>query len=248
MKICLDYGHTLSGADTGAVGCGYKEQDLTRELGRKVKYYLEKLGHVVIETNINSGTTSVSDSLYKRYTIANENHVDLCVSLHFNAGGGTGSEIFTYNGADVAGASKILKGLEDLGLRNRGIKNGNKLAMISRPKAKAVLIETCFIDTQADVNLYQSKKDQIARIIAEGLTGQTISTGSKKYVVTDYLPSAYAGYDGVDVKYILEYFDGVRVYARGNNKGVWFETEYLSENKCNELKNKLGSWFYEIKE
>ncbi|WP_278281360.1 hypothetical protein [Clostridium sp. BL-8] len=33
----------------------------------------------------------------------------------------------------------------------------------------------------------------------------------------------------------------------GNNKGVWIETQYLPLSKCNELKNTLESWFYEIK-
>lgn len=248
MRICLDYGHTLSGADTGAIGCGYKEQDLTRELGKIIKSYFEQLGHTVIETNIDGGVTSVSDSMFKRYSIANKNNVDLCVSIHFNAGGGTGSEIFTYNGADVYNASNILKRLAYLGLRNRGIKNGNNLAMVSKPVAKAMLIEVAFIDTASDMQLYKNKKNDIAKCIVESITGQTINTGSKGYVVTTYLPSAYAGYDGVDIKYILKYFEGVRAYVRGNNKGVWIETEYLSESKCQELKKTLGSWFYSIEE
>lgn len=48
MKIALDYGHCLSGADTGLVGNGYKEQDCTREIGKLVKAKLEALGHTVI--------------------------------------------------------------------------------------------------------------------------------------------------------------------------------------------------------
>ena len=36
MRIAIDYGHTLTGADTGASGCGRKEQDLTREVGTRV--------------------------------------------------------------------------------------------------------------------------------------------------------------------------------------------------------------------
>lgn len=75
------------------------------------------------------------------------------------------------------------------------------------------------------------------------------ATSNKKYyVVTNYLPNAYSGYDGVDINYVLSYFVGVKCYVRGNNKGVWIETEYLSKSKCEELKNILGSWFYEIKE
>lgn len=73
-------------------------------------------------------------------------------------------------------------------------------------------------------------------------------TTFKGYVVTNYLPPAYEGYNGVDINYVLGYFTGVKTYVRGNDKGVWIETEYLSKQKCEELKNVLGSWFYEIKE
>ncbi|CUU45584.1 protein of unknown function [Clostridium beijerinckii] len=34
---------------------------------------------------------------------------------------------------------------------------------------------------------------------------------------------------------------------RGNNKGVRIKTQYIPLSKCQELKNILGSWFYEIK-
>lgn len=69
------------------------------------------------------------------------------------------------------------------------------------------------------------------------------------YVVTDYLPNGYKGnrsFEGVDLNYVLSYFDGVRCYVRGNAKGVWIETQMLPMSKCLELKDKLGSWFYSI--
>ena len=249
MKICLDYGHTLNGIDSGAVGNGYREQDCTRELGKLIKSKLEQAGHTVIETNIDGNVSSISDSLYKRYKIANDNKVDLCVSIHFNAGGGTGSEIYTYNAKDVAGASSILNNLHIVGYQNRGIKSGNGLAMVSKPVATAMLIEVCFIDTKADMDRYASQKNLIAEAIAQGIDKKTISTASeesKGYVVTTYLPNAYAGYDGVDINYVLKYFSGITCYVRGNAKGVWIETQNLPISKCNELKNTLGSWFYSI--
>lgn len=75
-----------------------------------------------------------------------------------------------------------------------------------------------------------------------------ISQHSKGYVVTTYLPHAYEGYDGVDINYCLSYFQGVKTYVRGNNKGVWIETGYMPIEKCNELKSILGSWFYSIEQ
>ncbi|UYZ35427.1 peptidoglycan recognition protein family protein [Clostridium beijerinckii] len=76
---------------------------------------------------------------------------------------------------------------------------------------------------------------------------KSVNISQKGYVVTNYLPCAYEGYDGIDISYVLSYFDGVKCYVRGNAKGIWIETQYLDLDKCNELKSTLGSWFYEIK-
>ena len=77
----------------------------------------------------------------------------------------------------------------------------------------------------------------------------TVTANKKYYVVTNYLPAAYKGYDGIDINnYVLGYFKGIKCYVRGNAKGIWIETQYLSKEKCLELKKSLGSWFYEIKE
>lgn len=72
------------------------------------------------------------------------------------------------------------------------------------------------------------------------------SQHSKGYVVTNYLPNAYEGYDGIDINYVLSYFKGVKTYMRHNNKGMWIETQMLPIEKCNELKSILGSLFYSI--
>ena len=44
-KFLIDCGHTLSGGDTGAEGCGKLEQNLTREVGMKVisKYHFKTI-------------------------------------------------------------------------------------------------------------------------------------------------------------------------------------------------------------
>ena len=100
------------------------------------------------------------------------------------------------------------------------------------------------------MEIYKNKKEQIASAIVSGLTGQTVSSGPEKkyYIVTNYLPPAYSGYNGVDISAVLSYFKGVKCYVKGNDKGVWIETAYIPESKCNELKKTLGSWFYEMKE
>lgn len=72
--------------------------------------------------------------------------------------------------------------------------------------------------------------------------------GSLAYVITKYLPKAYDGYNGVDINKILEYFNGVKYYVRGDSNGVWIETQFLPINKCLEIKESLGKLFYGIEE
>lgn len=72
---------------------------------------------------------------------------------------------------------------------------------------------------------------------------------TKGYVITQYLPNGSNGdnsFNGVDANYVLQYFKDIKCYFRGNEKGVWIETQQLPLSKCNELKSILGSWFYAI--
>ena len=246
MKFGIDLGHGV-GQDRGAVG-NIAEEKIINEVGTKVISKLKVLGHSVVELRPASAN-SVQDSLQQRYNKADYYNVDMCVSIHANAGGGKGTEVFTYKGKEVPQARAVLNNICALGFRNRGIKDGSNLAMVRKPVATAMLIEICFVDS-SDSSLYgQIGAEKIANAIVKGITGQTVSIDSKKYyVVTNYLPQAYKGYDGIDINYVLSYFKGIKCYVRGNSKGVWIETQYLSKDKCQELKEKLGSWFYTIKE
>ena len=65
MLFGLDAGHCTSGADTGAQGNGYKEQDLTRQVVTYLSEYLEKEGHTTKYCHCNSAST-VNESLRYR--------------------------------------------------------------------------------------------------------------------------------------------------------------------------------------
>ena len=169
MKINLDMGHTLSGADTGAIGCGRKEQDCTREIGYKVKAKLEALGHSVCVCSVDSAST-LNESLVSRVNKANANGGDLYVSIHLNAGGGHGTEIYTYQGRELSVARNVLNNICSLGYANRGIKGAN-LYVINHTSMPAMLIECCFIDSSDDMNRYNA--EDIANAIVKGLVGQT---------------------------------------------------------------------------
>ncbi len=169
MKINLDMGHTLRGGDTGAEGCGRREQDCTREIGYKVKAKLEALGHSVCVCSIDSAST-LNESLSARVNRANENGGDLYVSIHLNAGGGHGTEVYTYQGRELSAARNVLNNICSLGYTNRGLK-GASLYVVNHTNMPAMLIECCFIDSESDMARYNA--EEIANAIVKGLVGQT---------------------------------------------------------------------------
>jgi len=173
MKIVVDYGHCLSGYDTGASGNGYKEEVCTREIGTKVKAKLEKLGHTVYAVAPDYANSLV-ESLNTRVNSANSKDAAISVSIHLNAGGGKGVEIYTKGGQAFNEATNILKNMVALGYVNRGIKNGSGLALVGSIWTTSMLIECCFIDTASDMALYNPEK--IADAIVKGLVGETVTT------------------------------------------------------------------------
>ena len=250
MKFGIDLGHGV-GSDRGAVG-NIAEETIINAVGSLVISKLKALGHSVVELRPVSAT-SVSNSLEQRYNKADYYNVDMVVSIHANAGGGKGTEVFTYKTKEVTQARAVLNNLVGLGFTNRGIKDGSGLAMVKRPKATAMLIEVCFVDTKSDVDLYNSiGAEKIANAIVNGLTGQSIAIDEKEegYIVTTYLPNGYRGdgsFVGVDLEYVLSYFKDIRCYVKGDSKGIWIETQYLTLEDCNKFKESLGSWFYAIR-
>lgn len=246
MKFGIDLGHGV-GEDRGAVSF-IAEETVINAVGRLIIKKLKDLGHEVIELRPASAL-SVNHSLEQRYSKADYYNVDLCVSIHANAGGGKGTEVYTYKAKPVPQAKQVLNNLTSLGFVNRGIKDGSKLAMVRKPKSTAMLIEILFIDSNVDRDLYKSiGVVKIADAIVKGLINQTMETDNKKYyVVTEYLPIAYSGYNGVDIKYIIDkYFSSIKTYVRWNAKGIWLETQYLTLEQCNNLKSSLGDLYYSI--
>lgn len=236
MKFGIDLGHGI-GRDRGAVGI-IAEETIINQVGGLVISKLELLGHTVLRLRPTSATT-VNDSLQQRYTKANNNNVDICVSIHANAGGGIGAEVFTYKAKEVTEARNVLNNLVSLGFKNRGIKDGSGLAMVKRPSATAMLIEICFIDTQNDVSLYNSVGyEKIANAIVKGLTGQTIESTKYKIGWNENSTGWFYAYDGNNCYYNdwkkingeWYSFDS-QGYARKScwlqDKGVWY---YLKDN------------------
>ena len=186
----IDCGHCLSGADTGAQGNGKKEEVLTREVGSLVKTYLLQQGHQCELTEVNSGYTSVNASLQARIDKEKAYKPDLFVSIHFNAGGGTGTETYvcSTSGQAYQYAKKVQAKIVELtGYRDRGVRTANYV-VTTKTVAPAMLVECAFIDSANDMNSYNA--DTLAKAIVEGITGvkvenkqETSNQESKLYKV-----------------------------------------------------------------
>ena len=177
MKITIDLGHGV-GTDRGAVGI-VAEESIIDEVGNKVIQGLINLGHDVIAVRP-STAYNVTDSLAQRVIASNEFGADLYVSIHANAGGGHGSEVFTYNGKELDTARKVLNNLVGLGFTDRGIKSEG-LYVINHTQADAMLVEICFVDTASDVDLYNSVGScAVANAIVNGLVGSDINIESNE--------------------------------------------------------------------
>lgn len=183
MEIGIDMGHTLSGEGTGSQGCGYKEQNLTRELGKIVIEMLKKEGHTIYDCTVDKSSNN-AQQLIDRVNKANKQPLDLFVSIHFNAcvndvkgdGRTTGTEVLLHSMSSKAKpyAERIVKKIANVGLKNRGVKTHNAY-VLKHTKAPALLIETCFIDDRDDMNVYLKSPRKVAKAIVEGILDKTIT-------------------------------------------------------------------------
>ena len=155
--IVIDPGH--GGQDPGAVANGLREKDLTLDISKRTKKYLDDnySGHKVLLTRTTDKFLSLSD----RANFANRNNADYFMSIHINAGGGTGYESFihTSNSSGSRNAQNTIhdEAIKEMKVTDRGKKKAN-FAVLRQTKMPAILPENLFIDRKEDAaKLKQSK-------------------------------------------------------------------------------------------
>lgn len=169
-KIVIDPGH--GGDDPGAMGFGLQEKNLTLDIAVKLR---EKLANYADVKLTRTGDTSVS--LSERAAQANRMGADFFISLHVNAGGGTGFESYIYTNAgaetqrigqtvhnEVAGFYAA-NGFPDRGLKKAGY------TVLKKTLMPALLLENLFLDRQSDSGKLKDPvfRQNIAAAIANGV-------------------------------------------------------------------------------
>ena len=170
MRIGIDMGHSLSGAGTGASGL-LNEVVENRKVGKRLIEMLQEKGHFVVNCSVDSAS-STNSQLQGIVKKANAQSLDLFVSLHFNAGGGHGTETYVLNGASTSTRNKA-KAINNAvasscNFRNRGVKEASYY-VLRNTVASAILVEICFVDSNEDKGKLNT--EAVARAIFKGITG-----------------------------------------------------------------------------
>ncbi|OLN21116.1 hypothetical protein BTO30_16700 [Domibacillus antri] len=163
-----------------------------RKVTKRVYEILQahKVPATYFEDNTSSNQQQNLNALVKHH---NADRDDLVVSIHFNAVAGIkesdiGTEVLYYS--QKALATKLAAAISAAsGLKNRGAKKRDGLAVLTKIFEPAVLIEVCFVNSRADVKKYQEHFEKICLAIAEtlgahiGLTLKKPVAASNKTVV-----------------------------------------------------------------
>ena len=173
IVISSGHGAKISGA-VGPKPWGLHEHT---EAVRVVDAVAEKLRARGVTVTTFEDKTSTSQSQNLNTIVAFHNSQprhDYDVSVHFNAYTSTtkpmGTECLYLT--QEALANMIADDVAAVGYVNRHGKLRTDLAFLNNTREKSVLIETCFVDSQADVHLYQTTFDETCEAIATALSGK----------------------------------------------------------------------------
>lgn len=179
MKIAIRAGHNFLAKGASAL------IDETTE-ARKVKdsaiKYLQQLGHTVLD--VTPGNMDSDSDLVCGVSKANNWGADVFISIHFNKAYNTyngviGTETWVYsnndNFNDEEYAARIVNAIEELGFKNRGVKESIDLYELKATKMPSVIVEVCFVEATGDVKLYKNLgHDAIGKSIAEAISNKKI--------------------------------------------------------------------------
>lgn len=144
-----------------------------RKVTARVISALRNAGHTVYDCTDDSGRTQ-GQNLANIVAKCNAHPVDLNISNHLNAGGGTGVEVWCYNEKTKDIAAAICANVSAaLGISNRGVKYSKNLYVLRKTAGSAILVECCFVDNQNDASHWNA--DKCGDAIASAIAGKTVS-------------------------------------------------------------------------
>jgi N-acetylmuramoyl-L-alanine amidase len=132
-----------------------------------------------------------SENLNRIVDFHNSIDRDLDVSVHFNAYNITdepmGCECLYLTQAELAGVVSNRISMA-AGFKNRGAKKRDDLFFLNKTDKSSILIETCFVDSKADADLYRKNFESICAAISGAISGVKpieIPTGLNELLVIE---------------------------------------------------------------
>src|SRR3974390_1176980 len=164
-QIIISSGH---GSLVRGASCYLDEVDEARRVVERLATDLRRINVQVITFHDDTSTTQ-DENLETIVNFHNSQVRNLDISVHFNAYETTaepmGTEVLYLTEQDLA--AEIAQAISEAGwLLNRGAKKRSDLYFLNNTEQPAILIETCFVDSSADANLYKMFFRRICRAIA----------------------------------------------------------------------------------
>ncbi|MDD6208958.1 MAG: N-acetylmuramoyl-L-alanine amidase, partial [Clostridiales bacterium] len=167
--VVLDAGHGGKDVGTDPEGASFTEADVNLQILQYLVSYLEKEDTVQV---ICTRTQDEEISREQRVLMANQAKADLFVSIHCNSGeSATGTEVMYMPSdkeekqeASILTSRQLSEVLSDcvsneLGIKNRGLVNGEQIEIIRKAQMPAALVEAGFLNG-GDQKLLLSRKGQ----------------------------------------------------------------------------------------
>lgn len=156
---------------------GYLDEvDEARRVVERVADYL-RMANCSVLTFHDNVSRSQSENLSRIVDFHNSKDRELDISVHFNAYQTTtkpmGTECLYVTQQELAAVVADYIAVSS-GLIDRGPKHRTDLYFLNNTEAPAILIETCFVDSQADAATYNANFDTIARAIASAVSGEPL--------------------------------------------------------------------------
>ena len=176
-KIVIDAGH--GGIDSGAVGNGIVEKDLTLKISKYIYDRLKELGLDVRLTREIDETISPSDRVNRILSFFGDGSDVIVLSNHINAGGGDGAEvIYSLRNKDTL-ANLILNELKNSGQNIRRsyqktlpTDKTKDYYFIQRetPNTESLIVEYGFLDGKGDdVSQLKNNYQEYAEAVVKGI-------------------------------------------------------------------------------
>lgn len=176
---------------------------------------------------------------------------DLVVDIHFNAGGGTGFEVYRYSGGGTSLTlseninAEVKKIMSSRGVKTKLGDNGKDyFAIIRETDAPAVLLEGGFVDTKSDADFIKANYKKLAEAYAAGIL-KTLGISTSQTTIKPVLDKS--GYKKGDSTIgslalkellLLAKFLGMHKYGMDKNKP-------FGDGTLKAVNHLLGQWGYQ---